>query len=888
MHIILTHEQADFDALASLLGAYILNEAYIPILPHRMNRNLHAFLNLYGTTMPFMEYHDLPSEPVESIILVDTQSLITVKGAGPHTKVQVVDHHPTRPGLPTNWEICSQETGANTTILVECIEQRGLILDVIQATLLLLGIYEDTGSLTYRRTTARDLRAAAYLLEGGADLDLAADLLNHPLSLEQEAFYNKLKNNAETYTINGHIIVIASGDGRDLNEELSTVAHKLRNLLDPDALIILVLIRGGVQMIARSSTERIDVGVIAAHFGGGGHSLAAAALIHDEAIDLRDITDKVLNTLPLYIKPAISVAQIMSTTPHLLSPDTPVSEVAHQMQRYGYEGYPVVQDGKVVGLLTRRAVDRAMTHKINLPARSLMQAGNITVNPDDSIGHLQALMIDSGWGQVPVVDPGSDKIVGIVTRTDLLKTLLAKPPLVGRQNLASLLEKKISPARVKLLQSIAQVAKDEHTPLYVVGGFVRDLILNRMGIDFDLVVEGDAIGLARALSRKFGGRLTSHVRFGTAKWYLTGTQFLCQPRGRLGKAKTSPKDNDIPESLDLITARLEFYTHPTALPSVERGSIKLDLHRRDFTINTLALRLDGEHYGELLDYWGGLGDLNKGIVRVLHSLSFVDDPTRMLRAVRYEQRYNFTIEERTMQLLLEARSLVDRVSGDRIRHELDHILDEEQSVAMLTRLHNLGLLSVIHPHIIWDERSAAHIGNCPQEIPPVEWQIADNFLGEKRVLFKRWLTYGLWFIHIPCDRIESVLKRLKMPVRLVGVIHAACQLWYDLPSLEKAMPSDITTRLEQVPPFALYVTYLATDDMPHFQTMIYNYVSRWRDIIPTIDGDDLRQRGLPPGPAYRRILTSLRSAWLDGKISNRNEEAALFEGLLAREKKGEL
>ena len=183
--------------------------------------------------------------------------------------------------------------------------------------------------------------------------------------------------------------------------------------------------------------------------------------------------------------------------------------------------------------------------------------------------------------------------------------------------------------------------------------------------------------------------------------------------------------------MDLVSARTEFYTHPTALPTVERGSIKLDLHRRDFTINTLALRLDGRHYGELHDYWGGLDDLRAGLVRVLHSLSFVDDPTRILRAVRFEQRFAFRIEERTMQLLLEARSLIERLSGDRIRHELNHILDAGSSAQILSRLQSLGLIRAIHPDLPWDDWLFSQIEALKNVEPDPMWGVSRKWANAR-------------------------------------------------------------------------------------------------------------------------------------------------------------
>ena len=260
MQIILTHEQADFDAIASLLGAFLLNDRAVPVLPRKMNRNVRAFLTLYGAELPFVDPRDLSGGTVTSIILVDTQSLISVKGTAEDVEVHVVDHHPLREDLPVGWVITVANTGANTTLFVETLRERGSVLNSVHATLLLLGIYEDTGSLTYDRTTSRDLMAASFLVEQGASLQIAADYLNHPLSTSQRLLYEQLKDSTETLDIYGNTIVISHGSTQGMDEELSSIAHKLRDLLDPDALILLVTTRGGVQLIARSMSDSIDVG----------------------------------------------------------------------------------------------------------------------------------------------------------------------------------------------------------------------------------------------------------------------------------------------------------------------------------------------------------------------------------------------------------------------------------------------------------------------------------------------------------------------------------------------------------------------------------------------------------------------------------------------------
>ena len=438
MHIILTHEQADFDALASLLGAHLLDETAIPVLPRRMNRNVSAFITLYGVELPFVDPRDLTGDQIQSVTLVDTQSMVSIRGMNANTKFQVIDHHPRRDNLPDEWKVTIDETGANTTLIVEALGVHDSVLTPIQATLLLLGIYEDTGSLTYTRTTARDLNAAAFLLECGANLEIAADFLNHPLSIQQQALYDDVRDAAQSHTIHGHTIVVACGNAKRMSEELSTIAHKMRDLLDPDALFLLVTTRGGVQLIARSNSADIDVAKIAEHFGGGGHERAAASMIKDGVLE--EICDELNQVLPTYVHPAVTVGEIMSSGPQLISPDTLAEEASLRMQRYGYEGYPVVENGNVIGLLTRRAVDRSISHKLNLTAARLMNAGEHSVHPDDSIEHVQRLMTETGWGQIPVVDPDSGEVTGIVTRTDLLKTLAREPKLPGRQNLSERLE----------------------------------------------------------------------------------------------------------------------------------------------------------------------------------------------------------------------------------------------------------------------------------------------------------------------------------------------------------------------------------------------------------------------------------------------------------------
>ncbi len=906
MQIILTHERTDFDALASLFGAHLLNEEFIPVLPRQINRNLRAFLTLYGREFSLVEQRDLTRKKIEEVILVDTQSLVTIKGMGKKTRVRVLDHHPLKEDLPDDWDVTIDLVGATATLLSEGLVASDKRLSAIQATLLLLGIYEDTGSLSYASTTPRDIRAAAWLLEQGADLNIAADFLNAPLSPNQQKIYDELCANAVAHEINGHQIVIACGDARGSGEEISSLAHKLRDLLDPDALFILVETSSGTRLVARSSSDNINVGEIAKKLGGGGHPRAAAALIKESDVlppaggvregqgqapsqltstqtQNADVEPSrstnvpcafLLEILREEIHPSITVAEIMSRGPQTLSPETLVSKASELMKKFGYEGYPVVKNGKVVGLLNRRAVDRSISHKMDAKAGAIMEAGEVTLALDDALATIQRKMRDSGWGQIPVVDGG--KVVGIVTRTDLLKTL-APDSMRAKNNYAKLLKNALPKVRLDLIHKVSEVAESENSALYLVGGFVRDLILERPSLDFDFVVEGDAIALAEKMVEKYGGRITKHERFGTAKWFLEDSEFKVESL-KIEEENFLPFEPlNLPTFLDFITARTEFYTSPTALPTVSRGSIKLDLHRRDFTINTLALRLDKPHYGELHDHWGGLADLERGLVRVLHSLSFVDDPTRILRAIRFEQRFGFTLGIRTKELMDEAHPLLAKLTGQRIRHELDLIWDEPRAVEMFTRLSALGLFPAISFALAPDSDLGARLSlalNAP----------APAVLGEIPTLAhlpkRRVLGYLVWLLPLPIEKLRAVIKRLRFHTALKDALLDTRKLCDDLGRLKDAKPSIWTHRLDGIPPLALYTASLCDID-DDLRENIQEYLANWRNIQPTISGDNLKERGLKPGPQYKEILSQLRDAWLDGEVSSEKDELVLLEKLLS-------
>lgn len=883
MHVILTHEHADFDAVASLLGAALLMPDAVPVLPRKVNRNVADFLTIYGGQLPFVEAETLPRRRIEWATLVDTQSAQYPRGTVRETRIQVIDHHAlTREDVEPGayW---GGETGACTTLLVEEICRRGVDLAPIEATLLLLGIYEDTGSLIYAGTTPRDLQAAAWLMEQGANLEVAADFLHHPLSPAQRELYDRLMENAETHEFAGHVVVIAAAEAPDFDDELSTVAHKIRSLLEPAALFMLVDLGEYIQMVARSTTNAIPVGRITAAFGGGGHDRAAAAVIQnrDSAADapqrMQAVRSRLLQLLDEHIQPLVTVREIMSLgTVRVIEPDTTVAEAARRMRRYGHEGYPVVQDGQVLGILTRRDVDRAMHHGLDsAPVDTYMHKGAISISPDASVEELQNLMMEFDVGQIPVVDDG--EMIGIVTRTDLLK-LWGRPDRADRAaEIMTRLRSVLSPALLELLDLASAAADRRGDRLYIVGGFVRDLLLGvDHGPDIDLVVDGDAIALAKALQREHGGRVRSHARFGTAKWIL--------PDHWTSRA-------GVRDSLDFASARTEFYERPTALPSVERGSIKSDLRRRDFTINTMAISLNPDRCGELLDFFGGEADLERRLIRVLHSLSFVEDPTRILRAARLAERLGFEIEPRTRELIDDAVDLLDRVSGDRIRHELFATFQEQTPEHVLAQLDEMGVLRAIHPQLVHDAWTAARFRELRVQLSA--WHQADcrpssdkagkpSRLPSSRARPEPALYLALMVYRLEAEALEEIIRRLYVPSEIAQLVRQmpalrAAEEQLQQPDLRR---SDIYHALEAFDSQALCILAVTTD-VPLVRERVWLYHGELQCIEPALDGHFLRELAVEPGPIYGEILTAVRDARINQEVATRADEIALVKRMLA-------
>jgi len=880
MKIITSHERTDMDALASMYAARLLHPGYEVVLPHKLNRNVREMVALHREELGFVEASKAPRKRISDLILVDTQAIAPLRGTDSQTRIQMIDHHPLEGSLGENRSFEGEPLGATTTLLVEKLRQQGISVDKLGASLMLMGIYEDTGSLSYAATTPRDVHAAAWLFDQGADLSLVSAFLNRPLSSDQRQALGKLIAHSTMYDVHGRSICVSTVLLDHYVDELSTLIHQLEDLYEPDACILLAEHRRNIQVIARSSTEAIDVASLLRGFGGGGHKKAAAGLISDISLD--ELVPRLLEALRQEIEPPIQVREIMSTNVHTLDLNIPVRDAVQMMQRYGHEGFPVVDGERLVGVLTRRDTDRAIHHgRGDMPIRSILYTGPLFVHPQDPVDEVQRVMIEHDVGQVPVVEDG--RFVGIVTRTDLIKLWAAPPRSSRTQQIRGLLEGALPESLQQLLFRARDVANDLGYSLYIVGGFVRDLLLGLPNLDLDLVVEGDAIQLARRLAPEIGGRVVSHSRFGTAKIILDADRSM-----RNSDAQS------IPLALDFVTARTEFYERPSVLPQVERSSIKQDLYRRDFTINTMAICLDRVRYGELLDFYGGERDLGDRRIRVLHNLSFVEDPTRILRAVRFEQRLGFLIEERTSELIDDAIDLLDHVTGERLRHELYLLLSEAQPEGSLERLSRMGALEHIHPSLHYSRemsplfarlRGRFHAWPATRvETDDKVWESTDY--GDDEGVEVHAPTLGLCYLALLCStmtpqQIESFSEHLRISRGDAKFLYEVIKLRELLNALAaKAMlPSGIYRLLSPFSRESRFVLSVLTD-MDVVRERLDLYERRLSIVAPKIDGHFIKSLGVPPGPVYGEILEKVRDALLDGQIHGQSEEEDLARALV--------
>lgn len=873
MHVIATHSNADFDGLASMVAAHKLFPEAKLVLPAGAQETVRNFLAMHD--IGITKLRDIDLSQITKIMLVDTQEPDRIGALqscieNPSVEVVVFDHHPEPDSslADRSKQSVVEAVGATTTLLIERLQRQHIPLTPFEATVMALGLYEETGSFLFASTTSRDFEAGAFLVAAGADLNLVAATLLRPLDADAIALLNDLLEHSELHYLEGRKILVATSTVERCQGEAAGVVHRLTELQDIDAVIVAVMIENRVQVIGRSRRPEIDVGWIAREFGGGGHTVAAAATVKWQT--LAEVKEKIVQLLTTQYRPTLLAKHVMTSPVKTIDVETSVTEVGQRMTAYGLNVFPILDEkDHYIGIVSRELIQKALFHRLGkMAVRDIMQTDAYLAQPDTPFHEIETIMIEHNQRFVPIIT--DTKIVGVITRTDLLRTLHDDVLKIARlrtmrpneadvevggprRNVTGLLQSRLPHRLVTLLEDAGRLADRCEVSLFVVGGCVRDLLLGIKNLDLDLVVEGDGIAYAQKLGDILHAKVKVHERFGTA--------VLILPDGF---------------KLDVATARTEYYEYPAALPTVEQSSIKKDLYRRDFTMNALAVRLNGKGFGDVLDFYGGQRDLNDKVIRVLHGLSFVEDPTRVFRAIRFESRFGFHLGKDTAALIAGAvkMNLFHRLSGHRLLEELKLLLSEREAKQGIKRLAKLNLLKFIHPKLSWSDRLDRLVAALEEA---VDWYRL-LYLDRKMDV---WLVYMMGLLELlPEHAVKDMLKRFpfseseatRLKMARVGC-HNIIRRLASKRALKPAEVHHLVSRLSD----EMLLILMAKSKGETVKRRVSAYLTTYQHVKPTLTGAELKAMGLKPGPQFKKILEQLFDARLNGEVTTEEEERQLVQ-----------
>jgi tRNA nucleotidyltransferase (CCA-adding enzyme) len=864
--IITSHINADFDSIASMLAAQKLYPDAVIIFPGSQEKNLRDFFILStGYLFNMIDLAQVDYSQTKKLVVVDTKQesrlthvkhLVQKKGI----EIDIYDHHPPMDGdIKGSFEI-TEQTGATATILCKILQKKNIKLSPEEATIMALGIYEDTGMFTYSSTTKDDLEQAAFLLSSGANLETIVSFVVKEIKSEQVGWLNELLNEMTVHKINGvdiHLSVISSSH---YIADLATIVQKIVRMENLDIFFAIVLMGNKISIIARNTLPEVDVGKILSDFGGGGHSYAASAKVDNQT--LAQVELLLIEKLKKQVK-SVQVAKNLMTSPAItIAPDESCKHAASLMTRYNTSTLIVVDQKKnqYEGYIEREVIERALYH--NLAHQSVKEYMNSEVQSialDADVSEIEHIILEKKLRILPVIDNGW--IRGVITRTDLLDYLVqhnkalkrndAEPGIqknVKTRQIENILNQRLDNRVCHLLYNIGETGHGLGFNMYVVGGFVRDLLLNRKIDDIDIVVEGDGIQFAKAYAAKEGCRVNTYKKFGTA--------VIIFPDGF---------------KVDVASARLEYYKTPASLPIVENSSIKLDLARRDFTINTLAVHLNPDSFGVLIDYFGANRDLKDKTIRTIHNLSFVEDPTRIFRAIKFSNRFGFKIGKVTDNLIKNAISIdcFKHLSGLRVLSEIKQIFEEENPIPAIKSLESYGLEKIIHKEL-------TIIPNTYLLLESVNKILSWHDLLYVDEEYPRWAVYFMALLNRCSYKVsDQICDRLKVPVKerrmLLDQRYKAEKRLYQIENADHYSKQDLYWGLINFrSEFILYMMALAKSETT--KKAISTFYTHQRQIKPFTKGRDILSIGVKPGPVFSTILNQILNQKLDGKLKTKKQE----------------
>lgn len=854
MDLITTHQNADLDGLASMVAVARLcapaasapgappAEPLVLALPGGMEADTHRFWREHAAELPPLlaqaALRQALQGPLGRLLVVDTSNATRLgvigENVGRFAQVRAWDTHPPSPDdLPREPMLAA---GACTSVLVHALAAAGITPTPVEAGLFLLGIHQDTGHFTFAATSSVDHEAAVQCCRWGAPLDWPGRYVPKGFTRAQLALLETMARHVEMIDDGVSQVALMALELADYEPNLAVLVEQLREAEQWRAALAVVSYGERAFCIARSRGH-LDVGAVMRAIGGGGHADAASAVLR--GVTLSDAVQLVRQTVRDFMGQQVTAGQLAARPVFAMAATTPIHEVTDALHKRRINCVPLTRGrGKTlryIGMATRQDVDAAMRH--GLGARPVIEISGHAptwIPPGTPLAKLRHELV-AGPRRVLLVGipPHADGVLtrGLVLRASVDDTDPSPSRRAPQAHVVLAMARKHFGVMWPIFENIAALASERGMASYLVGGTVRDLFLGAGGRDFDIVVEGDATKLARAAARKFGGEAYVSEGFGTAIWETAA-----------GAA------------IDFASARSEYYEAPGALPKVEHASLNQDLFRRDFTVNAMALALSGPAPGKVHDPYGGYADLKAGVLRVLHGLSFHDDPTRALRAVRFAARFDFALAPDTQGLLKAAvrAGVMERLSQERLGAELELLLNEREVVHGFRLLSQWNLSVVIHPELAAGRSLVDRLSEAQKARLRLESVMAE-LPSQADVL---WLVIASG-LPVPLRPSRSRLvgggkerrqRWLKGPERVAAALQ---ELQHDVATWTRALAN--LDAAERVVVFAQAPNDRDRDNMLWWERS-------GRHIRSAINGDTLRELGFREGPRFKHALTAALDA----------------------------
>ncbi|MEA2066531.1 MAG: CBS domain-containing protein [Thermotogota bacterium] len=849
MKIITTHFNPDFDAFSSAVAAQRIYPDHEIVISGNLSEQLTDFLSIY---FPSLSYHLLKKielKTIGSLIVVDCNEKdripeeITKKLKG---KLFYYDHH----GIQANLKGIFKARGSCTTLMCEELKKNKINITSTEASFFATSIYRETKNFTLMTTTFYDLEIAGWLFSNNASLEIISNYVEKELTDYQQEVLETIIKNVESFELDGINVGTSLIKLEKFPSNIVEIVENAWRQLGYDNLVLAFSKGRKMIIIARYKREDINFKDVFKNASISVHPYITYARVEVE--EPETYFEQVKKTIKENAFEFVTAEDIMSTPVRTVLNEMPVREASKIMENTGHSGLPVIKNNKVAGVITLKDVQKAMKHELKeKKVEKFMNTKLVTVKKSDSVNKALQKMVENDVGRVLVLDEGI--LSGIITRTDIMRNSFISKKTINKAferkssppitvNVKELLETRIPSKILTILRFIGIVGSEINMPVYVVGGFVRDVLLNRENFDIDIVVEGDSITFTRAFKKYFDVKTVNHPEF------LTSSIFF----------KNGFR-------IDVTTARTEYYEKPAVLPNVDVSTIRKDLYRRDFSINAMAIKLNQEEFGLLYDFFGSRRDLSRGIIRALYNLSFVEDPTRILRAIRFEQRFGFNIEERTLEALkhFTEEGYIEHVTGQRIREELEKILEEPEPFKGIKRMFDLNVLQRVF---------------CDCNITSKKIKCLRNAVKRQKYFSQINIEPKLFYIVVMIlysdeeeKSIRNVIDRYGLPDRIEDWINKGKKLKIELQKLEKpSIPKlyDILKRPQDE-------IIVSVDSWFNKETSekIRKYFILYEKNKPSITGKDLIEKfNLKEGPQIREILNALYRARIEGLSENKEKK----------------